>query len=97
MLLAPLLFFPIFLFSGPFSVNIPTGLGLIEYLVFFKYSILLMLNNECEAPAAAPPLQFTSEDVSEAKIRGLFPHPDLPHRQGARAKQMATAASYGPD
>jgi hypothetical protein len=46
MLLAPVLFFPIFLFSGLLSINVPTGVAWIEYLVFYKYSVILFTNNE---------------------------------------------------
>ena len=34
---APVLFFPVFLFSGPLSVNIPAGLAWLEDVNFYKY------------------------------------------------------------
>jgi len=43
---APLVMFPIFLFSGPVSANVPSALEWVEYLVFFKYSVIILANNE---------------------------------------------------
>ena len=45
-ILAPILFFPVFLFSGPLSVNIPPSLAWLEYAIFYKYSVVLMTSNE---------------------------------------------------
>lgn len=46
MMLAPVLFFPIFLFSGLLSVNVPSWIAWLEYAVFFKYSVVIFSHNE---------------------------------------------------
>ena len=45
---APLIIFPIMLFSGLTAVNVPPGLSWIEYLIYLRYGILAMFRSEIE-------------------------------------------------
>jgi len=93
MVLAPLLFFPVFLFSGPLSTNIPIGMAWIEYIVFFKYSFILLANNEFDGLsfALALPPSAPSFDGKDALTRGI------PESVNASALVPAGAMMAGTD
>lgn len=74
MMLAPVLFFPIFLFSGLLSVNVPAAIAWLEYVVFFKYSVIIFTSNEFrglqfEATPNNPASAMSGEDF--LKMIGL--------------------------
>eukprot|EP00730_Choanoeca_flexa_P018816 TRINITY_DN9168_c0_g1_i2.p1 TRINITY_DN9168_c0_g1~~TRINITY_DN9168_c0_g1_i2.p1 ORF type:complete len:656 (+),score=146.07 TRINITY_DN9168_c0_g1_i2:821-2788(+) len=64
---APMILFPLLLFSGIAAVNIPAGLNWISYLVYLRYGILMMFVTEIQD------LDFYS-GCSEAQFRAQDPN-----------------------